>query len=173
MKTSFVRVLLGITLVAATAIATGSPAFAACPGEDLDADGRIKPAGGQYSGDGEHPKTEISFSLAEGASQEFVVRFRNLLTKNKRIVLESGAQGVQNDYRVKYFLDGVNVTTSLEAGAEFGPIAPNRSTPALTMRIKHIKSAGSQGSITAFVDGEYKNGEACGPDTVAATNGNI
>jgi hypothetical protein len=41
------------------------------------------------------------------------------------------------------------------------------------MRIKHIRSAGSSGNFTAFVDGEYKNGQACGPDRVGATNGNI
>jgi hypothetical protein len=172
MKTSMVRALLGITLVAATAFATGSPVFAACPGEETDADGRIKPAGGQYVGDGAHD-SEVQFSIEEGASAEFVVRYRNRLDRNKRIILESGDQGVAVDYRVKYFLAGANVTAAIAEGLQFGPIAPGKSTQALTMRIKHIRSAGSSGSFTAFVDGEYKNGQACNADRVGATNGNI
>lgn len=147
----------------------GAPAGAGpCPSFP-DADGRIKEAGGSYSGDGTYDDPAILHSLDPGESQEWVVRYRNRKLNAKTIELTAQLSGSSGAVHVKFFVGGTRLdSTALYGdGVEFSGIAPSGSTPSLTVRIKFRQNTNPALEVHVAILGAYTKGQSCGPDTMA------
>jgi hypothetical protein len=161
-------------LLAAPSLPAGA---AECPvPEAPDADGRVKVRGGGFEGGGTYSPVTVSEFLEPGDTAQFEVRYQNLKTKARGIVVRQvpldppGSDPAS--FRIKYFVGDANVTaTVLADGIKFAGVASGASTPSLRIQVKMKNGVPEGDYVSKFLVGNYGHAQ-CG-DIVAYLAGGV
>jgi hypothetical protein len=118
-------------------------------------------SGGEYQGDGiiDCNGGEALVQREVGSSARFEFRARNEEDQPKAIRLREGGDNTDPvEFKVRYKLAGKDVTEKPDGdGKVFNGIAPGKSTPLITMKIKVLAAADLTDVASVFVLAQYKN----------------
>jgi hypothetical protein len=160
------RLALATALAATLALGTSAAGAGFVPGCTGNAstapDGKLKIVGGSFVGNSAFPSSSVNASpVPEGAAATFVLKWKNTSATTRTIRVHRGLQSVSPGTSTKLFVDGVNVTQTLQQGLVFPGIAPGARTPTLQVVIKN--KAGGEDFALIALHGRYGGSplEAC------------
>lgn len=143
--------LAGATL---TFLAAG-PAAAGdvCQGNITNApDGRMRLAGGDWTGGGDYPSTQIDVSVTPGQVQVWEMQWKNRGGDNLTVRVKLGDFfNNSGGYGVKFFVDGENVSSRLRQNKSvaFLHLPPGQRTSTFVVQ---IRNKGDNGPFSATVE---------------------
>jgi hypothetical protein len=135
--------LAAALLAAATlGVVTAGPAAAGgCAGTSATApDGRIRVDGGDWNGGGgNYPFASANAVLGAGQLASYELQWRNMGNDNLTVKVRLNFSDT-DDYRVKYFVNGVNVTQTVRDGKalKFPNLAPGTRTAKVNVTMRNL-----------------------------------
>src|SRR5262245_57583763 len=138
------RAAVGAVVVGAVTLVgvSAGPASAGCSDVPPLPDGRIREVGGSYEGDGlidcdPVAENSIDTELPHNTSLKFEARFRNEEDATQGVRLTRGGI-TEPEFKVKFKRGQNDITDKILAGKVFPGIAPDQSTPKITIKVKAL-----------------------------------
>ncbi len=152
MKRTFTGILAGLMVGAGVMVLTAGPAAAGdvCIGNATNApDGRMRLAGGDWTGGGVYPQTVVDVSLADGQVQLWEMQWRNRGNDNLTVRVKlNDFFNNSGGYGMKFFVDGQNVSKRLRDNKSIGflHLPPGKRTSTFVVQ---IRNKGGNGGFAA------------------------